>query len=84
MSVLKSVLFHTLMTFRGLILTLTKLVGFFAVLMFLLSFIFGLTAMLSLKIMLLATAVSMTFLSWWYDRIVLALRPPGFHLILTR
>lgn len=85
MRVLKTVLFHILYTFRGLVLVLCRLLSGLFLFGFLGTLIFGGGRVgWSPKLTMLAFGIGFGALSWYYDRLVIYLAPENSNLVLYR
>ncbi|AOZ48797.1 hypothetical protein [Chromobacterium vaccinii] len=81
MELLKGILFHVLMTFRGMIQAVLKIAGG---LMMLAAIVWGIYGQYTLAGGLAVCAVVVNAVGWGYDSIVLKLAPPGSDLGLYR
>ncbi|MDF3933757.1 hypothetical protein [Pseudomonas citronellolis] len=86
MRVIKTVLFHLLYTFRGLVLLICKLLSG----LFLFGFLFGLFGVFSREGMVGMTLTTLAFcvgfgaLAFYYDVLLLKLKPEGIDLTLIQ
>ncbi len=87
MNLIKTLIFHLLLTFRGLILGISKLFS----LLFLMSFClimfiteFRSVTPLAGKIMVLTVGIFSTLINWFYDYLVLYFSPDNIEVRLYR
>lgn len=82
MRALKTILFHLLRTFRGLFLLACKLLSGVFLLGFGMLLLGGDRFGLGSKISMLALAVGFGALAWYYDMLILKLKPDNVELTL--
>ncbi|MBB2918351.1 hypothetical protein [Cupriavidus alkaliphilus] len=82
MRAIKTILFHLLRTFRGLFLLACKLLSGVFLLGFGIALFSGDRLGLGSKISLLALAVGFGALAWYYDMLMLKLKPDNVELTL--
>lgn len=83
MRILKTIIFHLLMVFRKPILLLCKILSGMFILGFLLS-IFVEEFPFMMKFMWLSFGVGFSVISWYYDSLILLLKPDEVELLLMR
>jgi hypothetical protein len=85
MRVLKTLLFHILYTFRGLVLLVCRIFTGLFLFGFVMTLIVGGGRVgWSEKLTLFALGVGFGALSWYYDALLLKLAPEGSNLVLYR
>lgn len=85
MRVLKTILFHFLYTFRGLVLLVLRFLSGLSLFAFAGTALFGAGVVpWSDKLKMLAFGLGIGALSWYYDALLLKLAPEGVELTLYR
>ena len=84
MRALKTILFHVLYTFRGLVLIICKLFSGLFLVGFLLFFFMGTGLPIAYKLVMLLLSVGFGMLAWYYDVLLLKLQPENIDLILMK
>ncbi|PLP97912.1 hypothetical protein CYJ10_24225 [Cupriavidus pauculus] len=82
MRAIKAVLFHLLMTFRGLFLTACQLLSGLFLLFFIVTLFLGSSFDVWTQMSVLAVAVGFGALGWYYDVLLLKLKPDNVDLTL--
>lgn len=82
MRAIKTILFHILRTFRGLFLLGSKLLSGICLLAFGMTLFAGDRATIGMKLTTLVFAVGFGALAWYYDMLILKLKPDNVDLTL--
>jgi len=84
MRAIKTILFHLLRTFRGLVLTCFKFLGGIFIFGFIAMLIFGSEMRFMPKLMSFTFGVGFSVLAWYYDVLLLKLKPDNVDFVLLQ